>query len=264
MKHRKLIIALLVFTLFSCDKFEYSHYQILHNEDYRNINQKNISQFIVTNTDTVTIAVIGDSQRFYEATGKIITKINNTPNINFVVHTGDLVDFGLQKEYIWMHELLSSMNYPYVTVVGNHDLIGNGGEIYNLMYGDYNFSFTFNSNKFIYLNTNSREYNFDSNVPDIQWLDDELSDTSNYNNAIIVCHVSHLSVDFNWELKDEYISVLRKYKKVLLSINGHNHDFSFTAPGGDNISYLNSYSTSKEKFVIVKIWDTDLSYEIID
>jgi len=70
MQHRKLIIALFVLTLFSCDKFEYSHYQILHKEDYRNINQNNISQFINTNTDTVTIAVLGDSQRFYDATIK--------------------------------------------------------------------------------------------------------------------------------------------------------------------------------------------------
>jgi len=249
--------------LFSCNKFDYSHYQVLKNE-YRNINQNNISKFYNTITDTVTIAVIGDTQRFYDATDKIITKINNTPNINFVVHTGDIVDFGTQEEYIWMHELLSSLNYPYVAVTGNHDLIGNGGEIYNLMYGDYNFSFTFNGNKFIYINTNSREYNFDKNVPDTEWLDVQLSDTSNYNNAIILCHVSHLHVDFNSELVDEYTKVLRKYKKVLLSINGHLHDFSFTAPGSDNISYLNTYSTSREKFVLIKIWNSDFSYEIIN
>lgn len=262
MKH-KLIIALLALILFSCEKFGYSHYQVLHNE-YQNINQNNISKFLNTITDTVTIAIIGDSQRFYDATDKIIPKINSTPNINFVVHTGDLVDFGTQEEYIWMHEQLSSLNYPYVAVVGNHDLIGNGDEIYNLMYGDYNFSFTFNGNKFIYINTNSREYNFDNNTPNNQWLDHELSDTSNYKNAIVVCHVPHLHVDFNSDLKDEYINVLRKYKKVLLSINGHKHNFGFTAPGSDNISYLNSYSTSKEKFVLVKIWDTSFSYEVIN
>jgi len=263
MKHKKLTFIFLLLILSSCNKFDYSHYQVLKNK-YRNINQNNISKFYNSITDTVTIAVIGDTQRFYDATDKIITKINNTLNVNFVVHTGDIVDFGTQEEYIWMHELLSTLNYPYVAVVGNHDLIGNGGEIYNLMYGDYNFSFIFNGNKFIYINTNSREYNFENTVPDIQWLNNELSDTSNYNNAIIVCHVSHLHNDFNSELVDEYTKVLRKYKKVLLSINGHQHDFSFTAPESDNISYLNTYSTSKEKFVLIKIWNTNFSYEIIN
>lgn len=264
MKHRKLIITLLALILFSCDKFEYSHYQISPNDEYRNINQRNIARFINTNTDTIRIAVIGDSQRFYNSTNEIITKINNIPNINFVIHTGDLIDFGLQREYMWMHELLSEINYPYVAVVGNHDLIGNGGEIYNLMYGEFNFSFTYNDNKFIYLNTNGREFGFESNVPNISWLDIELSDTSNYNHAIIVNHVPPNSVDFNSDLEDDYVAILGKYGKVILSINGHNHDFGFSEPYNDGIPYLNSYSTSKEKFVIVKIWDNDFSIETIE
>ena len=262
MKHRKLIITLLALIICSCDKFEYSHYQI--SPEYRNINQRNIERFINTNTDTIRIVVIGDSQRFYNSTNKIINKINYIHNINFVIHTGDLVDFGLQKEYTWMHELLAKINYPYVAVVGNHDLIGNGGEIYNLMYGEFNFSFTYNGNKFIYLNTNSREFGFESNVPNISWLDNELSDTSNYNHAIIVNHVPPNDDDFNTELEDDYVAVLGKYGKVILSINGHKHSFAFSEPYNDGISYLNSYSTSEEKFVIVKIWDNDFSVETIE
>ena len=263
MKLKKLIPGLLILTFFSCDKFDYSHYQITANE-HRNLNQNNISKFINTVSDTLTIAIIGDSQRFYDDTGKIISKINNIPKIDFVVHTGDLVDFGTQEEYLWIHEQLTGLIYPYVAVVGNHDMIGNGGEIYNSMYGDYNFSFTVNGNKFIYLNTNSREFNFSNNVPDIDWLNNELSDTSNYNNAIIICHVSHLHEDFNSELVNDFKNVLRKYKKVLLSINGHNHNFGYIAPDADNIAYLNTYSTSKGKFVLVKIWDSSFSYEIIN
>lgn len=263
MYYGRLIISLTI-VLFSCKKFELSLYQIPNDKEYQNINDENISRFINTDTDTVTIALIGDSQRFYDATNKTIARINNTPNIDFVIHTGDIVDFGLYREYVWMHELLSSIVYPYIAVVGNHDLIANGGEIYNQMYGDYDFSFTYNGNKFIYVNTNSREFSFDNNVPNIEWLDSELSDTLNYNNAIIVCHVSQMDDDFNSNLKDEFTDVLRKYRKVLLSINGHKHDFSFIEPGDDNISYINTYSSSHEKFILIKIWDTSFSFEIIE
>lgn len=264
MKHKLFITITFAFTLFCCEKFEYSPYQVLPNEEYQNINKTNISRFINIKTDTITFAVIGDSQRYYDATDDIVNKINNKTGIDFVVHTGDLVDFGLQEEYITMHELLSKLSAPYVAVVGNHDLIGNGGEIYNLMYGNYNFSFIVNGNKFVYINTNSREFNFDSNVPDIQWLDYELSDTSNYNQAIIVSHVSHLNNDFNQNLKNDFLNVLRKYKKVILSINGHGHQFSFLESEIDNISYLNTYSTSNRKYVLLKIWNGDFSYEIIN
>ncbi len=262
MKYRQLNIILLTLILFSCNRFEFSHYQIKPDEE--NINKKNVELILKSETDTVKIAVIGDSQRFYTSTSETVKKINNTPDINFVIHTGDLVDFGLQKEYNWIHELLSKLNYPYVAVVGNHDLIGNGGDIYKLMYGEFNFSFRYAGNKFIFLNTNAREFGFDLQVPNISWLDSQLSDTSNYNQAIIVNHVPAGNVDFNSHLEDEYIETLRKYKKVILSINGHNHAFAYSEPYNDGIPYLNSYSTSTQKFVLLKIWDGDFSIETIN
>lgn len=264
LKTKILSISIVVTLLWSCSKFEYSNYQVNVDEKYANTNAKNIERLSAEQKDTITIAVIGDSQRFYDATNEIIKKINRTPGIDFVAHTGDLVDFGLQKEYEWMHHELATIKYPYVAVVGNHDLIGNGGEVYEHMYGDFNFSFTYSGNKFIFINTNSREFNFDENVPDIDWLDKELADTSNYNNAIIVCHVSHHNEDFNTDLKEDFIQTIRKYNKVLLSINGHFHNFGYIPPDDDNIAFFNTYSTQKEKFILIKIWGNQFSFEIIE
>ena len=264
MKYKQPFHILILIILSACNKFEYDPYQVSPNDKYRNINQTNISRFINNKTDTVRIAVIGDSQRYYEATSKVIEKINNIPHVNFTIHTGDIVDFGLQREYTWSHELLSQINAPYVAVVGNHDLIGNGGEIYELMYGPFDFSFVFNGNKFIYLNTNGREFDFKNNVPNIAWLDRELADTSNYDKAIIVNHVPPFNIDFNQALENNYVATLLRYGKVILAINGHNHDYSFSEPYNDGIGYLNSYSTEKEKLVLLKIWDTGYSFERIE
>ncbi len=260
---KKLTLCLiLLMSLFSCDQFNYNHFQVLES-DYHDINKTNISrlkQNIIG--DTLSLAIIGDSQRYYNSTEILINKINHFNEINFIAHTGDLVDFGNQNEFILMHELLSTLNKPYISVVGNHDLIGNGETIYNQIYGELNFSFYLKKNKFIYLNTNSREYGMDG-VPNLNWLDKELSDTINYDNAIIICHVSHKNVDFSPSLRDEYVNTLARYNKTLLSINGHNHQFSFSGPDQHGISYLNTSSTATESFILLKIWNKEYSYEII-
>ena len=264
MINTKVEYILLVFAFFACEKFAYSPNQVLPDEKYRNLNEKSISQFINKITDTIVIAVIGDTHNFYDATSNVITKINKIPGIHFVIHTGDLVNFGLEKEYIWMHELLLNLKPPYVVVAGNHDLIGNGSQLYKTIYGKFNFSFIFNEYKFIYLNSNSREFNFSNNVPDIDWLNTELEDTVNYKHAIVVNHVPSYDSDFNPNLADDYLNTLDRFGKVLLSINGHNHNFSFISPDERNFSFINSISTLKERFVLIKIWDNRFSYKIID
>jgi predicted MPP superfamily phosphohydrolase len=261
MKINLFVLLLLTGLPYSCDRFEYSPYQISPGY-YKEINRQNISRFIHSGRDTIRIALIGDTQRFYARTADVIEKINQTPGIDFVVHTGDLVDFGLQREYIWMHELLSELDYPYVAVVGNHDLIGQGGQIYKSMYGDFNFSFIFSGNKFIFLNTNSREYNFNKNVPDLSWLEAELADTGHYSNALVINHVPPFSGDFHPDLESTYASLLGRYDKTLMSINGHGHDFDVLTPYQDGIPYVNTFSTSRGKFILLTIWDNEYQIEI--
>ena len=259
---RVFLFLLVCSVAFGCGQFDYDHYQMRPSE-YENLNAKSIARVTGISKDTITIAVIGDSQRYYDETNEMVPKMNAVSDIDFVVHTGDIVDFGLQDEYIWMHEVLRKLRAPYIAVAGNHDLIAHGEQIYQQMYGPLNFSFTVSGNKFVYLNTNSREYGFPLDVPDLAWLDRELADTANYNNAIIVSHVAHINPDFNPNLRSGFEEVLRKYRKVILSVNGHNHGFSYRPPGDDNIAYINTNSTYTEKFLVIKIWGNSFSYEIV-
>ncbi|MGB0403640.1 MAG: metallophosphoesterase family protein [Salibacteraceae bacterium] len=252
--------SILLLTIVSCDKFEYSVFEV-SDLKYQNINLANIERLPQSN-DTFRIAVIGDTQRFYGQSEDVVDLINKNPDIDFVVHTGDLVDFGVQREYEWMHEVLAKLNAPYIAVIGNHDLIGNGDILYKEMYGQENFSFLHGHTKFIYINTNSREYNFPGDVPNISWLDSELADSANYKQAIIVCHVSMKNVDFNEDLKDPFNNTLSKYGKTLMGINGHNHGFdtSYT----DGIFRLNSSSTSEKKYVELTIWEGGYNLDLVE
>jgi 3',5'-cyclic AMP phosphodiesterase CpdA len=250
-------------TYLSCDKFEHNHYQVGLSEEYMNINQKNIARIRDSASDTLKLAVIGDSQRFYEGTSDVVDAINKIEGIDFVIHTGDLVDFGIQKEYILMHDILEKLNSPYITVVGNHDLIGNGSKIFREMYGPYDFTFTFNGYKFIYLNTNAREFNFSPNVPNISWLDKQLSDTASYKQAIVVNHVPYDNDDFNPSLRDDYLNTINKYPNTLISINGHNHNFAFRPSMAGNVPFLNTASPKNGEFILLEIWDDKFSYKLV-
>ncbi len=260
------IILISILSLIGCDQFKYSPYQIDRDSKYKDLNEKNIAKIQTSNSDTTKIIVLGDSQRFYAHTQDLIDKINDLPDhaVDFVVHTGDLVDFGIQKEYYGIHEILQTIKFPYVAVVGNHDMIGNGTVIFERMYGELDFSFNVNGNKFIYINTNSREYQFDDHHPSIDWLDEELRDTNGYNQAIIVSHVAPHHSDFNKELEDEFVETLEQYGKTLLYINGHNHDYHFEDVYDNGLMFLNTFSTSHEKTVLVKIWNGGFKHEIID
>lgn len=259
-----MIISLL--SLVACDQFKYSPYQIDRVSKYKDLNQKNITKIFPSTSDTTKIIVLGDSQRFYANTQDLIEKINDLPDdaVDFVVHTGDLVDFGIQKEYYGIHEILETIKFPYVAVIGNHDMIGNGTVIFEKMYGELDFSFNVNGNKFVYINTNSREYQFDDHHPSVDWLDAQLRDTLNYNQAIIVSHVAPHHSDFNKDLEDEFVETLERYNKTLLYINGHHHDYHYEDVYKNGLMFLNTFSTSHEKTVLVKIWDGGFKHEIID
>ena len=64
-----------------------------------------------------------------------VKHVNSKKNIDFVIHAGDVSDFGLKNEYELTQRLMSKLNYPYVVLLGNHDIIAHGDLIYNKVFG---------------------------------------------------------------------------------------------------------------------------------
>lgn len=53
---------------------------------------------------------------------RCVARLNTlTPRPDFVVLTGDLVDFGAREEYEHLRRLLTPLEIPYYLVIGNHD-----------------------------------------------------------------------------------------------------------------------------------------------
>ncbi len=266
MKRIILLIAILytIILLSSCkDIFEYSPYLIDFDEDNSNVNQRNILKLAAQdNPDSIiTIAFTGDTHREFDEFSNFVSAVNlmnDSTQIDFLVHVGDIADFGLPKQYLWGNSFLLELNIPYVVVLGNHDLVGNGGDAYHTMFGDYHYSFIYEKVKFIVLNTNSLEFGMKGKVPDISWMDAELKPNSDFNKAVVFFHISPTQVEFDSNLKDSFSTTLSKYNNVLFAAHGHTHHYSVYTPFSDSITYVDVYALEFEKFNVIKIKNDEI------
>lgn len=253
----------------SCEKFEFSPHQVILKESEENLNQKNADRIAALNikpTDTLRFALISDTQRFYDETEEVVDAINNRTSgkgkqISFVIHAGDITDFGIQEEYHWQHEILKKLKMPYLVVIGNHDCVGNGKKIYQSMYGPHNFKLQVARNRFVFLNTNSLEFD-NHTVPDLNFLENALSDTENYENAFVIAHVPPFDADYDRSKEQPYALLMRNYK-VNLSIHGHQHTHRVQQPYNDGKTYLVTGSVQKRVYVVVTVIGNQVSYEVI-
>ncbi|MFN2457055.1 MAG: metallophosphoesterase [Chitinophagaceae bacterium] len=261
---RSLLFFLLVGVLSCKGLFQYSPNEIRLEDSEKNLNAKNIQKIqSLVNGDSVKFILIGDSQRFYDEVEEFVSEVNQLQNIAFVVLAGDITDYGLNKEFQWINRSLSKLRIPYVAVIGNHDMLANGRFVYKEMFGPENFSFSYNKNKFICLNSNSLEVGYNGSLPDISWLTHQLSDLANYNHAFVISHIPPFDVAFDKKLEQSYVSLLAASKKVKLSMHGHQHRYQLSEPYGDGIKYLVIGSQNKRNYAIVTVWNDQYKIEEI-
>lgn len=244
--------------------FEYSPYAIDFDEDNIDVNQTNINSLSQNDTNsTIRIAFTGDTHRFFDEFEDFVSAVNienKEKSFDFVIHVGDLADFGLPKQYTWGNSYLLNLDCPYFVVIGNHDIVGNGSLAYSEMYGEYDFSFIYENIKFIYINTNSREFNFNGEVPNINWLDSQLQPADDFTNAVVIFHVPPMDADFDHKLEEDFHSTIARYNNVLFTVHGHLHKHEIYKPYSDSITYVNVYGVEHKKYNVINI--TDNKFEI--
>jgi 3',5'-cyclic-AMP phosphodiesterase len=262
----KYAMPFFVLLLAGCDHFEFSPSQGFDHDSPTNLNQKNLEKLATAAVDdTVTIAFVGDSQRFYDEVEKFVDKVNQIPEVDFVFLAGDISDFGLLSEYEWIHRSFSKINKPYFGVLGNHDVIANGENVFTRMFGPPDYSFVYDSIKFVVHNTNGREYP-DKMVPDMDWLKNELQSEQNevVKYFIPVSHVPPTDADFNQSLVTPYAELLRSTPGLLVSLHAHIHDHTDGYPFNDGIRYITSFAFNQNSFVLLKIKGTSITKTVIN
>lgn len=220
------VILLLLLLLASCDMFHYHPYEDVEGCN-SNLTAKNIGliEQLGHGRDTLRFAFISDTQRQYDDTRDAIDFINASDVLDFVLHGGDITDFGATFEFEWMYRELERLRLPYLTVIGNHDFLGTGEHAYQEIYGPYNYSLNIGHLHLVALNTSSREQDYTIHVPDFEFLFSDIEQVNNLNNqvpdsithTIILMHARPGDEQFNNNLALPFAHYIQYYPGMLAS-----------------------------------------------
>lgn len=253
----KLTLAALIVTsalvTSACRKFKTSPYDTDIRSDLpRGLNAINISKLSGRPVpgDTVRVLVIADTQRFYEELDAFVEKANAMDRIDFVAVAGDLTDFGTAEEYEWICERLLRLRVPFVCAVGNHDLVANGSEIWDELFGERNFHFEHRGIRFIFHDTNGLEYGHNGTAPDTSYLQAALQTTLP---CLAVSHVPPFADDFDPALELPYHRTLASNPRLLASIHGHLHGGLNINMYGDHVLYIVTPSVKARSATLLKL-----------
>ncbi|HEX8504123.1 MAG TPA: metallophosphoesterase [Hymenobacter sp.] len=243
--------------LAGCDLIEFSPNDHRVPEEFTNLTAKNLAKLQarpLADGDTLRFVFTGDSQNFYGEAEDLVASVNQQPGIAFLLVAGDISDYGLAREMRWVDERLRRLKVPYLTVVGNHDLVGNGRETYRHIYGPLNYSFVYGDTKFVLVDTNGREYNFNGQIPDLSWLQPQLANLEGARRQVVISHVPPTSNDFDPAVRMPYVRALREASGLVFEMNGHNHQSSIGQPYNDGVTYVNSDAFSEHRYFVVTVW----------
>ena len=205
-----------------------------------------------TGTDNTTYKMIGRSGELLD---DAISQINETPNVSFVMFTGDLIDKPFEKELSAFLPHTEKINAPWYFAFGNHDTMVGGylnPKLYMELVNKYNKNYKFEKTYYSFVPQKGyKAIVLDSIIRDrltsngrlgdeqLAWLDNELA-KSQKDTVLIFMHVPVLEpyVSPNHRLldADKMEAVLGKYKNPIAVFQGHYHGAKITQKG--NILYV--------------------------
>mgnify|MGYP001771790516 FL=1 len=215
--------------------------------------------------DTLRFAVISDTQRWYDETKLLVNAINARGDVDFVIHLGDQSDFGLTEEFKWQRKLLMGFQMPYVCIIGNHDCLGTGEDVYHKMYGDDNFSFNASFLHVLCLNTNAFEYDYSQAIPDFSFIKDDLAAVpDSVMRTVVAMHAIPYTEQFNNNVADYFDYMLNQFPQLLFCMGGHDHHVGIDYPYENGVPYYKSGSAKSLAYLLFTITRSTYRYEAFD
>jgi len=250
------VVFLTFLVFYGCGRLEYSPNQIFDKYSPRDLNAKNLSRLYElqdTTDDTIRFVLTGDTQRAYDQAARLVKVVNRYEKLDFVFLNGDISDFGLLQEMKIMAEVYDGLKVPYISIIGNHDLVANGQAVFERMFGARNFSFIYKDVKFVCHDTNSREYHFDKTAPDLPWLTQELAGGADIAGIIGISHVPPVSDDFDQDMRQAYESMIVDHPKYLANFHSHVNSHSISYPQNGAVPFIISNAVINSEFLYVEV-----------
>jgi predicted phosphodiesterase len=256
----------LCFMLTSCkDAFDIHPYDVRF-DGQRSINANNIMHIetMFKDYDTLRVAFVSDTHGWYSDTKDMVSSIRLRPDIDFVMHLGDLTDCGTTHEYVWIRDILAGIPVPYVAVIGNHDFLGTGDQVFQKMYGKNDYTFIAGRVKFVCLNTNATEYDYLAAVPNLDFMEEEIrTDTSLFDRTVVCMHARPYSDQFNNNVAKVFQHYVTSFPGLLFCAFGHNHRREADDIYGDGVMYYGVDCAENRNYMVFTITPNDYDYEIV-
>lgn len=251
--------------LAGCDVIDYHPYDVkIKGETGINAkNTKRIEEKCLGKT-TIRFIAMGDSQRWYDETEDFVKAANARNDIDFVIHGGDMSDFGLTDEFMWQRDIMNKLKVPYVALIGNHDCVATGEEVYEKIFGAPNFSFIAGRIKFVCLNTNALEYDYSNPIPDFDYMEKQITDRAGEFDKTIICmHAQPMSEQFNNNVAKVFQLYVNQYPGVQFCVNAHAHCISVDDLFDDGIIYYGSDCMKKRCYLLFTVKPEGYDYEVV-
>jgi outer membrane protein assembly factor BamB len=153
-----------------------------------------------------------------------VDDINSIDSLAFVIISGDVTEFGSDRELLLAREILGRLNKPWYIIPGNHDTkwSESGANSFRVIFGAEAFAFTYGDWLFLGTNSGPNMRMGPGQIPreNIVWLDSVLSVPENRMKKII--SVNHYPLDEGLNNWYELTGRLKKYD-TRLELCGHGH-----------------------------------------
>lgn len=253
------ILCVVLTCLAGCDAFEVHPYDGRISGD-TNINERNIARIEAAceGREQIRFVFMSDTQRWYDDTKEFVKAVNKQADIDFVIHGGDISDFGLTKEYLWMRDIMNGLHVPYVVLLGNHDCLANGEQIYKKVYGEPDFAFMAGNTRFVCLNTNALEFDYSRPVPDFGFISDQLSTHNTaHEKTVVTMHAPPFCEVFNNNVATIFQRYLKTFPQLQFCAYGHNHTLAVNDLFNDGTLYYGVPNIKKRQYLIFTLKPDD-------
>ena len=245
----------IVLTMCSWGCVEYHPYDT-HIHGQRDINATNISRIEAQCREqrVIRFAVVSDSQRWYDELEDAVEVICERDDIDFVIHAGDITDWGLRSEFEMQRDILNALDLPYICLLGNHDCLGTGREVFREVFGEFDFAFTAGNIRFVCLNTNALEFDDGDAVPNIDFVSREVANQPmEIEKSVVVMHAYPRSDQLSGEKADLLHAEISNLRNLQFCLHGHGHRYREEEIYQDGIIYYECSNVGSEEFLIFTV-----------
>ena len=186
-------------------------------------------------------------------------EINKRDDIDFVIHGGDMSDFGVTDEFLWQRDIMNKLRVPHVALIGNHDCLGTGEETYRAVFGDPNF---------IHCRTGEvcmpqhQRYGFDYSrpIPDFTFLEKSLPTARDrFDKTVVSMHVRPYADQFNNNVARVFHRYVTDFPGIQFCTAAHEHHVFEENLFEDGIMYYMSDCMKNRNYYVFTITPKDMS-----